>query len=178
MDLILGACRKRYGKLLTELQNDYTKGNNNYPENIIKSYNLLGQYKRDQTPAVKHRGDEGIRFRKNRVREGRGQETVKPDVLQVWREGTLQAWLPTTKKNKKDEAGTTLTTTEDGDTASLNILVGEEENNWADTDYRSEDEFSFMNVSDAGNEINAGCQWNGYCSTASQRSTWSGTRAS
>ena len=68
MDLILGACRKRYGKLLTELQNDYTKGNNNYPENIIKSYNLLGQYKRDQTPAVKHRGDEGIRFRKNRVR--------------------------------------------------------------------------------------------------------------
>ena len=73
-------------------------------------------------------------------------------MLQVWREGTLQAWLPTTKKNKKDEAGTTLATTEDGDTASLNILVGEEENNWADTDYRSEDEFSFMNVSDAGNE--------------------------
>ena len=29
MALILGACRRRYGKLLTELQNEYVKGNNN-----------------------------------------------------------------------------------------------------------------------------------------------------
>ena len=49
-------------------------------------------------------------------------------------------------KKKKDEAGTTLTTNEDTDTADLNTVVGKEDNNWADADYRSEDEFSFMKV--------------------------------
>ena len=29
MALISGACRKRYGRLLAKLQNDYMKGNNN-----------------------------------------------------------------------------------------------------------------------------------------------------
>ena len=47
IDLISGACRKRYDKLLTELQNDYAKGNNNYPGNVGKAYNLLEHYKRD-----------------------------------------------------------------------------------------------------------------------------------
>ena len=37
MGLISDACRKRYDKLLTELQNDYTKGNNNYLGNIVKA---------------------------------------------------------------------------------------------------------------------------------------------
>ena len=62
MALILGACRKRYGKLLTELQNDYMKGNNNYPGNVVKEYNLLKHYKRDQTLLVQHRGDTGLSF--------------------------------------------------------------------------------------------------------------------
>ena len=47
MAITSGPCRKRYGKLLTELQNDYAKGNNNYPGNVGKAYNLLEHYNRD-----------------------------------------------------------------------------------------------------------------------------------
>ena len=50
------------------------------------------------------------------------------------------------KNKKKDESGTTLTTTEDGDTANLNTMVDEEEINLADVEYGSEDELSFMNM--------------------------------
>ena len=52
MDLISGPCRKRYGKLLTELQNDYVKRNNYYPGNVVKAHNLLEHCKRDQTLLV------------------------------------------------------------------------------------------------------------------------------
>ena len=62
MDPTSGACRKRYGKLLTELQNDYMKGNNNYPGNVVKEYNLLDHYKRDQTLLVQKIGDKGLNF--------------------------------------------------------------------------------------------------------------------
>ena len=31
-------------------------------------------------------------------------------------------------------------------------MVGKEENNWVDADYRGDDEFSFVNVSDTGNK--------------------------
>ena len=36
---------KRYGRLVEELENDYTKGNNNYPTNMVKSYQLINEYK-------------------------------------------------------------------------------------------------------------------------------------
>ena len=55
------------------------------------------------------------------------------------RRGTTSATDHYSKKNKKDGARTTLETTEGGDTDNLNIVVGEEESNWADVDYGSED---------------------------------------
>ena len=36
---------KRYGRLIEELENHYTKGNDNYPRNMVKSYQLLNEYK-------------------------------------------------------------------------------------------------------------------------------------
>ena len=36
---------KCYGRLVEELENDYTKGNNNDPTNIVKSYQLINEYK-------------------------------------------------------------------------------------------------------------------------------------
>ena len=36
---------KRYGRLAEELENDYTKGNNNYPTNMLKAYHLIDEYK-------------------------------------------------------------------------------------------------------------------------------------
>jgi hypothetical protein len=40
--------RHRYGKLLEELENSFTKGNNNYPENLVSSYHLINEYKKWQ----------------------------------------------------------------------------------------------------------------------------------
>jgi hypothetical protein len=39
------ADKKIYGKLLEELENDYTRGINNYPTTIPSAYNLLVNYK-------------------------------------------------------------------------------------------------------------------------------------
>ena len=35
---------KRYGRLVEEMENDYTKGNNNYPTNIVIAYQLINEY--------------------------------------------------------------------------------------------------------------------------------------
>ena len=37
--------RRRYGKLLHELENDFTKGNDDYPDTLVKAYHLLSEYK-------------------------------------------------------------------------------------------------------------------------------------
>ena len=38
---IVASDPKRYGRLVEELENDYTKGNNNYPTNMVKAYQLI-----------------------------------------------------------------------------------------------------------------------------------------
>ena len=43
--MICGADQGRYVKLVEELQNDFTKGNGDYPANTLESYILLGNYK-------------------------------------------------------------------------------------------------------------------------------------
>ena len=37
--------RKRYGRLLEELENDYTKVNSNYPTNLVTAYMMISEYK-------------------------------------------------------------------------------------------------------------------------------------
>ena len=37
--------RKIYGRLLEELENDYTKVNSNYPTNIVTTYRMINEYK-------------------------------------------------------------------------------------------------------------------------------------
>lgn len=39
------ADRGRYAKLIEDLENDYTKGNNNYPRTMVGAYRLLINYK-------------------------------------------------------------------------------------------------------------------------------------
>ena len=38
---VIASDPKRYGRLVEELENDYTKGKNNYPTNMVKSYQLI-----------------------------------------------------------------------------------------------------------------------------------------
>jgi hypothetical protein len=41
--------RRQYGKLLEELENDFTKGNDDsYPDTLVKAYHLLSEYKHYQ----------------------------------------------------------------------------------------------------------------------------------
>ena len=40
---IINSDLKRYGRLFDELENDYTKGNGNYPRNMVKAYQLLNE---------------------------------------------------------------------------------------------------------------------------------------
>ena len=43
--LIQHADPKRFKKLQDELENDYTKGNDNYPKSVVKAYQLLNDFK-------------------------------------------------------------------------------------------------------------------------------------
>ena len=53
---------KFYRKLVTKLQNDFTKENIKYPKSVVKAYNLLEHHRRDQVPVTQYRGDKGINF--------------------------------------------------------------------------------------------------------------------
>jgi hypothetical protein len=46
-----GANKARYGKLLEDLETDFTKGSNYYPSSVTSAYNLLVNYKNYQRPA-------------------------------------------------------------------------------------------------------------------------------
>jgi hypothetical protein len=46
-----GSDKNRYGSLVEDLENDYTKGNNNYPETLNAAYNLVVNYRNHQRPA-------------------------------------------------------------------------------------------------------------------------------
>ncbi len=45
LEFIQQADKKRYRKLQEELENYFTKGNNNYPTNMAKAYQLLNEFK-------------------------------------------------------------------------------------------------------------------------------------
>ena len=52
---------KRYGRLVEELENDYTKGKNNYPTNMVKAYQLINEYK-SWTPGTSLPEVSGVAF--------------------------------------------------------------------------------------------------------------------
>ena len=52
----LGADRKRFGKLIEDLSNNYLLGNNNYPKTMISAYNLLQNWRRDPKNLIQING--------------------------------------------------------------------------------------------------------------------------
>ena len=83
--------RGRYGKLLEELRNYFTKGDNYYPEDIMESSNILLNYKTPHSKLVAIMvekseevffgnlgGDKNIKFNKDGgFSEGRGRIKVE-----------------------------------------------------------------------------------------------------
>jgi len=47
---IVHADNKRYGKLKEDLENSYTRGNDDYPKNRVKAYQILNEYKQWRPP--------------------------------------------------------------------------------------------------------------------------------
>ena len=63
MALLMATDKTRYGKLLEDLENDYTKGHDNYPVTVTGAYNLIVNYKQYQRPPARGPGEsEGVSF--------------------------------------------------------------------------------------------------------------------
>ena len=58
---VIASNPKRYGRLVEELENDYTEGNNKYPTNMVKSYQLINEYK-SWTPRISLPEVSGVAF--------------------------------------------------------------------------------------------------------------------
>jgi hypothetical protein len=71
--------RRRYGKLLEELENDYTKGNDDYPQTLVKAYHLLCEYKHYQPKFVPSDSSSSVAFVQKNKSMSRTSEKVKDD---------------------------------------------------------------------------------------------------
>ena len=70
--------RRRYGKLLVELENDFTKGNGDYPDTLVKAYHLLSEYKHYQPKFVPTNSSSSVAFvQKTKGMMSRTSEKVK-----------------------------------------------------------------------------------------------------
>ena len=58
---VINSNLRRYGRLIEELENDYTKGNDNYPRNMVKAYQLLNEYTQ-WNPRVTLHESSGVAF--------------------------------------------------------------------------------------------------------------------
>ena len=62
MAFLSGADRARYSGLLKELHNDFTKGANNFPGDVIAAYKLLTNYRGVFRPLVRPHESDGLSF--------------------------------------------------------------------------------------------------------------------
>jgi hypothetical protein len=70
---ILQCDRRRFGKLLEELENDFTKGHNNYPSDMVKAYQLLNEYKQWR-PERTAPQSEGVAFAQKSKHDNSGKD--------------------------------------------------------------------------------------------------------
>jgi hypothetical protein len=72
--------RRQYGKLLEELENDFTKDNDDYPDTLVKVYHLLSEYKHYQPKFVPTDSSSSVAFvQKNTKSSSQTSEKVKDD---------------------------------------------------------------------------------------------------
>ena len=71
--------RRRYDKLLEELENDFTKGNDDYPQTLVKAYHLLCEYKHYTPKFVPSDSSSSVAFVQKTKSMSRTSEKVKDD---------------------------------------------------------------------------------------------------
>ena len=67
--------QSRFGRLLENLENDFTAGNDNYPKTLTDAYNVLLEWKDDPRLLMRMAGNDGISFATNALDEEQNTET-------------------------------------------------------------------------------------------------------
>jgi hypothetical protein len=97
---VLQCDRRRYGKLLEELENDFTKGHNNYPPDMVKAYQLLNEYKQWR-PNSNVPQSEGVAFaQKGDKSEGSPEWAAGKTCYECGKKGHIKPHCPLLKKKK------------------------------------------------------------------------------
>lgn len=73
--------RHHYGKLSKELENAFTKGNDDYPDNLISAYHLINEYKNWQ-PRSAIPEPTGVAFAQKGSKKGKGKGSDKSEEWQ------------------------------------------------------------------------------------------------
>jgi hypothetical protein len=134
MSYLLVVDKQRYGKLLDELENDFTKGTDNYPDSMTKAYNLVVNHKGQQSVVSRLFNDsEAVSF------ANVDGKKIPPDIATIkcyacQKMGHYENECPSITEPSKIEGATMLIMEETVKTeADLNGAV----------DYDSSGEFSF-----------------------------------
>ena len=103
--LLCQSDRKRYGRLLKELENGYTKGNSKYPTDLVTAYRMIIKYKNWQPRSSVPESD-GVAF----AQRTRGQPNNKINKIEDWikdkecykygKKGHIATVCPAKKSNK------------------------------------------------------------------------------
>ena len=62
LDFINKSDKGRYGSLQKELENDYTKGKNNYPANLVKAFQILNNFRVFTSSSYREKPITGVDF--------------------------------------------------------------------------------------------------------------------
>ena len=75
--------RRRYGKLSEELENSFTKGNDDYPDNLVSTYHLINEYK-NWSPRTNAPDVQGVAF----SQKG-SKKKAPPDESDKWQKDAI-----------------------------------------------------------------------------------------
>jgi hypothetical protein len=80
MAFIQGADRNRFGKLLEDLENAFTQGNDNYPRTVTGAYAMLTTWKQRNIVHVLGSGSEGVAFANIEGNESDDENTTEEGI--------------------------------------------------------------------------------------------------
>jgi hypothetical protein len=125
--------KTRYGKLLEDLENDFTKGTNNYLVNVTSAYNLVVNYKNYLKAGGRLINDtKGVSF------ANVGRRQVDHSKVKCYSCNLLGHYANECTEKKADKAGGNETVTE----GTANVVIAGD----IVDDYEDVDEFTFVNI--------------------------------
>jgi hypothetical protein len=130
---IAASDKTHYGKLLEDLENDFTKGTNNYPVNVASAYNLVVNYKNYLKAGGRLINDtEVVSFANVRRRQ------VDRSKVKCYNCNVLGHYANECTEKNADNAGGNETVTE----GTANVVIADD----IVDDYEDVDELTFINV--------------------------------